>query len=222
MNPPVTTEIPLADLRRNYMRAGLRRADLDADPLKQLAHWLREAVDAGLTEPNAMVLSTVDSDSQPSSRTVLLKGLDDGGLLFFTNYQSRKGRELDLNPRASLLFPWIDLERQVIVSGSVERVGDDVSDRYFHQRPYGSRLGAVLSRQSEVIPHRQWLEDLRQQLEQQYPEAAGGPPRPSFWGGYRLRPERIEFWQGRPDRLHDRLSYRQRGGEGWTVDRLSP
>ncbi len=221
MNPTVTTEIPLADLRRNYMRAGLRRADLDPDPLKQLAHWLREAVDAGLTEPNAMVLSTVDTLGQPSSRTVLLKGLD-GGLQFFTNYQSRKGRELELNPRASVLFPWIDLERQVIVSGRVERVDDAVSDHYFHQRPYGSRLGAVLSRQSEVIPHRQWLEELRQQLERQYPESGGGPPRPAFWGGYRLIAERIEFWQGRPDRLHDRLNYRAKGHGEWAIERLSP
>lgn len=222
MDPGMTTPFQLSELRRNYMRAGLRRADLHADPLQQLARWLHEAVESGITEPNAMVLSTVSPEGRPSSRTVLLKGLDARGLTFFTNRDSRKGREMNLNPHVSALFPWIALERQVIVTGTVEHVSDGESDEYFAARPYGSRIGALVSRQSEVIPHREWLEERQRQLEQAHPETAGGPQRPPSWGGYRLLPERIEFWQGRPNRLHDRLSYRLKDSAQWGVERLSP
>lgn len=204
------------------MRAGLQRADLAADPHDQLRHWLHEAINAGMTEPNAMVLSTVGPDGQPSSRTVLLKGLDRDGLTFFTNRDSRKGHELALNPRVSILFPWISLERQVIVSGAAERLSDREGDEYFASRPYGSRIGAVVSRQSEVIPHRDWLEERRGRLELEHPESAGGPPRPTSWGGYRIVAESIEFWQGRPDRLHDRLRFRRDVAGRWIVERLSP
>ena len=200
----------------------MRRADLAADPLHQLVHWLREAVDAGITEPNAMVLSTVSPEGQPSSRTVLLKGLDERGLTFFTSRDSRKGRDMAMNAHVSLLFPWISLERQVIVAGTVEHVSDAESDEYFAQRPYGSRIGAVVSRQSEVIPHRDWLEQRQQALEQAHPEAGGGPPRPLSWGGYLVIPHRIEFWQGRPNRLHDRLRYQRQDFSGWSIERLSP
>lgn len=210
----------LAALRRSYELAGLDVADVDRDPIRQFARWLADAVAADLTEPNAMVLATADSTGRPRARTLLLKAADDRGFTFFTNYGSTKGRHLAENPQASLCFPWIDLERQVTVTGAVEKVSADESAQYFRSRPHGSRLGAWTSRQSEVIASRQVLEERHAELTDRYPEGVEVPV-PEFWGGYRLVPDEVEFWQGRPNRLHDRVRYR-REGQAWTIQRLSP
>jgi len=210
----------LAALRRSYELAGLDVADVDGDPIRQFARWLADAVAADLTEPNAMVLATADSTGRPRARTLLLKAADDRGFTFFTNYGSTKGRHLAENPQASLCFPWIDLERQVTVTGAVEKVSADESAQYFRSRPHGSRLGAWTSRQSEVIASRQVLEERHAEFTDRYPEGVEVPV-PEFWGGYRLVPDEVEFWQGRPNRLHDRVRYR-REGQAWTIQRLSP
>lgn len=212
--------ISLADLRAEYAQAGLNAADLDRDPLRQFQRWFEQARKAGLREPNAMVLATVNAEGQPSIRIVLLKGIDERGLVFFTNYQSRKALDLGSNPRAALNFPWIDLERQVNVIGSVAKAGRQESEAYFRSRPRGSRLGAWASHQSEVIADRSVLEKRMEELESKY--AGDEIPVPDYWGGYRLSPAEIEFWQGRPNRLHDRFRYlRQRDGS-WKLERLSP
>ena len=210
----------LAALRRSYELAGLDVADVDRDPTRQFARWLADAVAADLTEPNAMVLATADSTGRPRARTLLLKAADDRGFTFFTNYGSTKGRHLAENPQASLCFPWIDLERQVTVTGAVEKVSAEESAQYFRSRPHGSRLGAWTSRQSEVIASRQVLEERHAEFTDRYPEGVEVPV-PEFWGGYRLVPDEVEFWQGRPNRLHDRVRYR-REGQAWTIQRLSP
>lgn len=212
-------DLEVADLRREYDRAGLDASALDRDPVQQFCAWLAEAVEAGVDEPNAMTLSTADADGAPSARTVLLKGVDGDGFTFFTNYGSQKARELDANPRAALVFVWHALERQVTVAGAVARVPAEESDAYFHSRPLGSRLGAWASRQSTVIPDRAVLDRARAEAEALVVD--GTVPRPEFWGGYRLTPHRIELWQGRPNRLHDRLRYR-READGWALERLSP
>ncbi len=211
-----------ADLRVDYGRSELMRAGLDPDPLKQFEDWLQEAVNNGVEEPNAMTLSTVAAGGQPSSRVVLLKGLGlkGGAFHFYTNYESRKGRELAGNPRAALNFHWKPLERQVCVRGSVEKITSEDSDSYFQSRPYDSQIGAWVSEQSEEIPSREWLEQRREQLEKKFPE--GEVPLPPFWGGYRLIPTEIEFWQGRPGRLHDRFLYHLNTDRQWQISRLSP
>jgi pyridoxamine 5'-phosphate oxidase len=206
-------------MRRSYELAGLAEDDLAPTWLAQLRRWLEEA--AGVAEPNAMVLATAGADGRPSARTVLLKGLDERGLTFFTNRASRKGRELAANPAASVVLPWYDLQRQVLVTGDVTPVADDESDAYFASRPYGSRIGAVASPQSSVVGSRAALEAARDAAAARHPE--GTPvPRPATWGGLRLAPDTVEFWQGRPDRLHYRLRYRRGDGGAWVVERLAP
>jgi pyridoxamine 5'-phosphate oxidase len=210
----------LAAMRQAYEHAGLDEADLAADWLTQFRQWLDEAITAGLSEPNAMIVATASRGAVPSARTVLLKGLDERGLVFFTYYTSRKGRQALANPVASLVFPWHPIQRQVLVTGAVERVTDAESDAYFASRPYGSQLGAAASPQSTVIGSRAELEAARDALAARYPEGTL-VPRPPNWGGLRVVPETVEFWQGRPDRLHDRLRYR-RDGNTWVVERLAP
>jgi pyridoxamine 5'-phosphate oxidase len=207
----------VAELRRDYARAGLTEADLAATWLEQFDRWFGEA--AGLLEPNAVVLATASPDAVPSARTVLLKAYDDRGLVVFTNLTSRKGREALANPVATLLFPWMELERQVVVSGAVEQVTREETEAYFRSRPRGSQVGAWVSRQSSVVPDRATLERRRDELEERFGD--GPVPVPDFWGGLRVVPSAVEFWQGRPSRLHDRLRYRLDDG-AWLVERLSP
>jgi pyridoxamine 5'-phosphate oxidase len=209
-----------ADLRRDYALAGLSEKDLVRDPFRQFEKWFAEAEAAKLPDPNAMVLATAGRDGRPSARTVLLKGLDGRGFVFYTNYESRKGRELEANPRATLLFPWNALERQVIVEGSVVRIAREESETYFHSRPRLSQLAAVASPQSSLVAGRSVLEDSVKTLDKKY--AGQEVPLPPNWGGYRLTPETVEFWQGRRNRLHDRLRYRRSSGGDWTIERLAP
>lgn len=208
-----------ADLRKEYALAGLRRADLSANPFDQFTTWFGLAVAQAGGEPNAMTLATADAQGTPSARTVLLKGYDERGFCFYTNYNSRKGRELAENPRASLVFHWQNLERQVLIQGNVERVSREETLAYFHSRPRGSQLGALVSPQSEVIPDRAFLEIRLAELEEQF--ADGDIPPPENWGGFRVVPVRFEFWQGRTNRLHDRFQYTQTE-RNWQIDRLSP
>ncbi|WP_145908202.1 pyridoxamine 5'-phosphate oxidase [Kitasatospora viridis] len=207
-------------MRRQYEEEGLAESDLAADPVTQFSRWFAQAERAGLDEPNAMVLSTADAAGRPSSRTVLLKGYDRRGFVFFTNYGSRKGTELAANPHAALLFPWHPIQRQVTVTGRVERTGRDETAAYFRIRPHGSQLGAWASEQSSPVASREVLERRFAELESRYPEGEGVPV-PPFWGGFRVVPQAVEFWQGRPNRLHDRLRYTA-GPGGWTVERLCP
>jgi len=210
-----------ADLRRDYSLAGLAEKDLAKDPFRQFEAWFQEAEAAKIPEPNAMVLATSTREGRPSTRTVLLKGLDGRGFVFFSNYESHKGRELDSNPYASLTFPWIAIERQVIVEGKVAKVSREESAAYFHSRPRSSQLGAWVSQQSSVVSGRAVLETSMKALEQKY--AGAEVPVPPQWGGYRLAPDRVEFWQGRRSRLHDRLRFRrEQAGGDWIVERLSP
>ena len=209
----------LSALRRDYLQAGLDREDLNPDPIQQFRLWFDQARSAELLEPNAMVVSTVGGEGRPSSRSVLLKAFDERGLVFFTNYSSRKAREIAGNPNVSALFPWYGLERQVIFGGQAERVSTAESLKYFTSRPHGSQLGAWVSQQSEVISSRGILEMKLAEMKRRFQE--GKVPLPEFWGGIRIRPETVEFWQGRPNRLHDRFLYRRRE-EGWSIDRLSP
>jgi pyridoxamine 5'-phosphate oxidase len=208
------------DMRKEYMARGLSETEADADPIRQFGTWFDEAVAANLLEPNAMALATATPDGRPSVRMVLLKGFDETGFIFYANYESRKGRELAANPRAALDLFWVELERQVRIEGRVEQVSAEQSDAYFHSRPRGSQLGAAASRQSEPLPSREPLERRAADLEAQFAERE--IPRPDYWGGYRVVPEVVEFWQGRANRLHDRLRYSRQPDGGWSIERLSP
>jgi pyridoxamine 5'-phosphate oxidase len=212
----------LADLRREYARAELDRTRVADDPLEQFQDWFDETLDAEVEEPNAMTLATAAADGTPSARIVLLKGLDERGFHFYTNYDSRKGTDLSQNPHAALVFLWKPLERQVRVEGPVERMPDAASTEYFHSRPRGARLGAWASPQSRVVENRAVLEQNLKEVQAEYGDQ-DEIPRPLHWGGYVVRPLQIEFWQGRPNRLHDRLRYRRDDpDEDWTLERLAP
>ncbi|MFI1399393.1 pyridoxamine 5'-phosphate oxidase [Streptomyces sp. NPDC020681] len=208
-------------MRKQYRSTPLLETDLAAVPMDQFARWFGEAAAGGLHEPNAMIVSTATEDGQPSSRTVLLKQYDADGFVFYTNYASRKGRELAANPHISLLFPWHPLARQVIVTGTATRIGRDETVAYFRSRPHGSQLGAWASAQSSVIASRDELLHTYEELASRYPEGEQVPAPPE-WGGYRITPETVEFWQGHENRLHDRLRYVRTGEPGWRVERLAP
>jgi len=233
----------IADLRREYRLTGLRREDLAADPLMQFRSWFDQAAAArtsgrvrkffirlyksllqiGGVEPmevNAMMLSTVDAQGRPSARIVLLKGVDERGFIFFTNYESRKGRELAANPQAALVFYWADMERQVCVAGVVKKISREESEAYFHSRPRGSQLAALASHQGQPVADRAVLEARWRELESEYADRS--IPMPPYWGGYVVTPERLEFWQGRPSRLHDRFSYARQPDASWKLERLCP
>lgn len=210
----------LASLRRRYEGLGLDEADAAGDPIEQFRLWFDAAASSGLYEPNAMVLTTATPDGVPRGRTVLLKAYDARGLVFYTNLTSRKGREIAANPRACLVFPWHQIRRQVIVTGDVEELSREETAAYFHSRPHGSQIGAWSSRQSTVIDSRAELDERFAELSRRWPEGTE-VPLPDFWGGLRVRPYEMEFWQGRGDRLHDRLRYRRTDG-GWVLERLSP
>lgn len=212
-------ELNLADLRRDYIKDGLLETDVDPNPFAQFSKWFDQATKSGILEPNAMSHATVGPDGQPSIRIVLLKGVDERGFIFYTNYESRKGKDMDSNPKSALLFFWGELERQVRIEGVVEKVDPTISKGYFDTRPEGSRIGAWSSNQSEVVPSRDYLEERYTQNAVKY--SGREIPMPHYWGGYRLVPSTFEFWQGRGSRMHDRIRFRLIDGV-WVMDRLSP
>ncbi|OUZ99768.1 YjeF N-terminal domain [Macleaya cordata] len=217
-------QVDISALRENYISPVFLEDQLEADPIDQFRKWFDDAVAAGLHEPNAMALSTSDKDGKPSSRMVLLKGVDKEGFVWYTNYESRKGREISENPRASLLFYWDGLNRQVRVEGTVQKVPEEESEKYFHSRPRGSQIGAIVSKQSSIIPGREVLYQEYEDLEAKFSDG-NLIPKPKHWGGYRLKPEVVEFWQGQKSRLHDRLQYSLKeinGRQVWKIDRLAP
>ncbi len=210
----------IADLRKDYTFQGLSETDVDLNPFRQFQLWFTQALSADLPEPNAMTVATVNNQGHPSARMVLLKDFDDRGFVFYTNYNSHKGQDIAANPHSALVFWWAELERQVRISGRVEFLSAQESDEYFHSRPVNSQLGAWTSDQSQVIASRDVLEQRLQQLQHKYENQQ--IPRPDHWGGLRVIPTEIEFWQGRPSRLHDRLLYRRQADESWQIVRLSP
>jgi pyridoxamine 5'-phosphate oxidase len=210
----------LSALRHDYDAHGLRRADLHPNPIEQFRAWFAAALAADIRDVNAMSLATATPDGKPSVRIVLLKNVDSRGFSFFTNYDSEKGQQLDANPRAALCFYWTKLERQIRISGPVERTSREDSAAYFHSRPVGSRLGAWASKQSEVVDARQVLDSRLTEMTERFEN--GDVPLPPHWGGYRVKPDKFEFWQGRPNRLHDRFSYSRRADGAWQIDRLAP
>jgi pyridoxamine 5'-phosphate oxidase len=211
--------VDASSLRQEYTSAGLDKADVDPDPIVQFDEWFENAVEADLYEPNAMILATATNDGKPSARTVLLKGYDERGFVFYTNYEGRKAKEIEVNPACALLFYWGELERQVRIEGRATRLSGQESDAYFASRPPGSRLGAWASEQSHPVEDRSILEERVRALQAEY--EGREIPRPPFWGGYRIKPDTIEFWQGRENRLHDRIVY-YRSGRGWKIVRLQP
>ena len=208
----------IAQLRKNYTFGQLSETEVPRDPMPLFQLWFDQAVQAQCPEPNSMTLATADQAGNPSARIVLLKGADQNGFTFFTNYQSQKGRELAMRPQAALLFHWHELERQVRIKGIVEPVSATESDEYFHSRPAASRIGAWASPQSSAIPNREFLEQAEKRFQAEFGDT---PPRPEHWGGYRLQPTEMEFWQGRPSRLHDRIHYKLEGSS-WKIERLAP
>ncbi|MEO0048407.1 MAG: pyridoxamine 5-phosphate oxidase [Pseudomonadota bacterium] len=208
----------LADLRKSYMKGSLSEEDVQANPIDQFRIWFDQAQHAELPEPNAMTVASVDADGKPSARTVLIKEVTNEGFVFFTNYESRKGQALTANPQAALLFFWPELERQIRVEGSVEKISEKESDDYYHSRPLDSRIGAWASPQSQVISGRTQLVTKAAEYALKF---ALNPPRPPHWGGFRVKPEALEFWQGRPSRLHDRIQY-LKNNDAWTIQRLAP
>ena len=215
----MTSLTSIADLRQSYERAQLSEQDASANPQQLFQQWLDEAIAEKIPEPNAMTLATVGGDLRPSTRIVLIKGLDGRGPVWFTNYDSRKGHELAGNPFAALQFHWVEMERVVRIEGVVEKISDAESDAYFHSRPLGSRIGAWASPQSDVVASRDVLEASEKAFAEQFGEH---PPRPPHWGGYRLKPDHWQFWQGRSSRLHDRLRYLLQGDGRWLMERLAP
>lgn len=215
----IAVDVKLARLRQDYETEGLSMASLDPDPISQFGRWMDQAVDAGVPQPNAMTLATADPRGKPSARAVLLKGYDDSGFVFYTNLESRKAREIGANPWAALCIVWLDLHRQVRIEGSVEKVGEQTADDYFASRPREAQIAAVASPQSRVVRDRAALEDLVRNRRVEYRDAAIA--RPLHWSGYRVRPDLIEFWQGRSHRLHDRIVYRT-DGRNWRRERLAP
>ncbi len=209
----------LADIRRNYSLSELNEASVSSSPFDQFSGWMSDAAKTEMLDATAMVLSTVDAESRPSSRVVLLKGFDADGFVFFTNYESRKGIEITANPAATIHFFWPELERQINIRGMVSRVSKEESEAYFRARPFESRIGAWASKQSSTIASREELEAKASELQTKF--ADGNVPLPPFWGGFRIKPDRFEFWQGRPSRLHDRICYELKG-DNWNVSRLSP
>lgn len=214
------TGVRVADMRRDYKLSSLDRSDLAAEPTEQFDRWFQEAVSADIADPTAMILATAGSDGRPAARTVLLKGFDTRGFVFYTNYESRKGKQLAENPYASLLFAWTSLERQVEICGTASQVSKDESEAYFYSRPIDNQIGAWASDQSSIIESRATLEKRVATLMDKY--RGRTVPVPPFWGGYRVIPESIEFWQGRPSRLHDRFRYTRRPNDIWKIERLAP
>jgi pyridoxamine 5'-phosphate oxidase len=209
-----------AGFRHEYIGEGLRRADLDPDPIKQFDVWFTAAVQAGIHDANAMALATSSREGKPSARVVLLKDFDESGFVFYTNYASEKGRQLETNPRAAVVLYWMEVERQIRIEGTVERTSREDSERYFHSRPAGAQLGAWASHQSQAIDGRRVLHARLEEMKQRF--AKGEIPLPPHWGGYRLKPDRFEFWQGRADRLHDRFRYTRQKDGLWLIERLAP
>ena len=213
------SSLDYAGFRHEYIGGGLRRHDLDRDPIKQFQNWFTAAFEAHILDANAMTLATC-VDEKPSARVVLLKDFDERGFVFFTNYASGKGQQLEKNPKGALVFYWMEVERQIRIEGVVEKTSREESEKYFHSRPIGAQLGAWASQQSHVIDARRILEARLEEMKQRFAE--GQIPLPPHWGGYRLKPDRLEFWQGRPDRLHDRFRYTRQADGAWTIDRLAP
>jgi len=211
----------IQDLRENYDLAKLERADLDENPFKQFENWFNFALEKKVAEPNAMTLATVNAEGQPSARIVLLKGFGENGFIFYTNYDSIKGKDMQVNPNVALVFCWLDLHKQIRIEGKVEKLSAEKSEEYFQSRPKGSQIGAAASPQSEVIENRDILEENAKNLKEYYAEA-DNLPKPTNWGGYLVRPTMIEFWQGRESRLHDRLRYSLEESGAWKIERLAP
>lgn len=213
------TKESIQNLRQDYRSATLSETDVDQNPINQFGKWFKEALEARLYEPNVMTLATADRNGKPSARILLLKEFDAQGFVFYTNYASRKGQQMEDNPFAAMVFFWAELERQVRIEGTISKVSPEESSNYFHSRPQGSQIGALASPQSNMIPSREVLEERVVELTSAYEGRT--VPRPETWGGYRLKPERIEFWQGRPSRLHDRINYTEKNGL-WLTERLAP